>query len=61
MTRKKTDFKKTWQYKRILEILDDYWLSQPDEEYVEVKMYFRHKNGEEQTKHIIWKKERENY
>ena len=59
--RSKTDFDKTWQYQRILEILDCYWLSQPDEEYVEVKMYFRHKSGEEKTKHIVWSSEPDDF
>ena len=51
--------KKYWNdtdaYRRILEILDEYWLTEPDEEYVRVEMYFRHSNGEEQTKCIAWK------
>lgn len=58
-----TDYKekkRTWQYKRILEILDDYWLTEPDEEYVSVNMYFRKANGEEQCKTIVWKKPDEN-
>lgn len=27
---KRTERKQSWQYKRILEILDDYWLTEPD-------------------------------
>ncbi len=44
----------TWQFQRILEVLHEYWLSCPDEAFVEVKMYFRNKDGEEQTKDIVW-------
>lgn len=46
--------KNEWKYKRILEILDDYWLTEKDEEYVEVAMYFRKHDGQEQAKHITW-------
>lgn len=49
--------KATYQYQRILDILEDYWLTEPDEEYVKVDMYFRKKNGEEQGKTIIWTSE----
>ena len=45
---------KTYEYKRILEILEDYWLTEKDEDYVEVTLYFRHKNGDEQEKCIRW-------
>lgn len=48
--------KATWQYQRILEILADYWLMEPEEEYVRVDMYFRKSNGEEQEKCIEWYK-----
>ena len=44
----------TWQYQRIMEILDDYWLTQPDEAKVVVQMHFTHLNGEEQDKYIVW-------
>jgi len=51
--------RKVWhnsnEYLRILEILDDYWLSNPDEAEVRVEMYFRHENGETQAKRIIWR------
>lgn len=53
-TKSSHHWKDTWQYQRILEILDDYWLSCPDEAYVEVDMYFRSGTGEEQTKNIVW-------
>lgn len=49
-----TNWRKSFEYHRILEILEDYWLSQPNEETVEVTLYFKHKNGEEQRKTIKW-------
>lgn len=42
------------QYQRILEILTDYWTSEPDEAYVEVDMKFVHANGKWQSKTICW-------
>ena len=42
------------EYKRILEILADYWLEQPDEEDVEITMRFQ-KHGMTQEKRIVWK------
>ena len=45
---------KSWQYVRIMELLEDYWLTEPDEESIRVDMYFRHKNGQEQWKSIAW-------
>ena len=45
----------TVQYQRILEILDDYWITQKDEAYVEIDMKFIHKNGESQMKHLVWR------
>lgn len=44
----------TAQYKRIIEILHDYWLSEPDEFRVKVHMDFIKANGETQTKEIWW-------
>ncbi len=50
--------KKYWkdsnEYKRIIEILDDYWLTEKDEKFVRVEMYFQHSNGEQQSKCITW-------
>ncbi len=43
-----------YEYKRILKILKDYWLTEPNEECVVVNMYFRHKDGREQWKRISW-------
>ena len=50
--------KKYWentpQYKRILEILDDYWLTEPDEFRVRVRLDFIKSNGETQSKQLLW-------
>ena len=50
---------KTWknsiEYQRILEILHDYWLSEPDEKLVTVSMYFEHADGQTQEKQITWR------
>lgn len=43
------------EYQRVLEILDDYWLTEPEEEYVRIEMYFRKADGQEQGKRIVWK------
>lgn len=50
------DVTKCRKLQRILEILHDYWLDEPDEEYAEITMFFRKSNGEEQEKVIIWRK-----
>lgn len=47
-------WKDTWQYQRILEILDDYWQTEKDEKFVCVTMYFEHADGQYQEKQIIW-------
>lgn len=44
----------TWQYRRIMEVLDDYWLTCEDEKKVVIDMYFENDRGETQTKHITW-------
>lgn len=41
------------QYKRILEIMDDYWLTEKDEDKVVVTMEF-YKGNESQHKKITW-------
>lgn len=43
----------TWQYKRILEILDDYWITEKDETFVQIVMHFK-KGDKEQHKTIVW-------
>ena len=47
--------KDTWQYQRILDVLDDYWLSERDEAMVVVHMAFIHEDGRVQTKEIKWR------
>ena len=48
-------WKYCYEYKRILDILNDYWLTEPNEDVVEVDMRFLHSNGESQAKSIIWR------
>ena len=43
------------EYQRIQEILEDYWLTEPDEAEVTICMTFRHSDGSVQNKRIIWK------
>ena len=33
-------WKNTMEYRRILEILDDYWLAEPEEDFVRIDMHF---------------------
>lgn len=47
-------WKDTYEYKRILEILDDYWLTERDEFKVRVTLDFIKGNGETQSKTICW-------
>lgn len=48
--------KKPREYQRVLKILDDYWLSQPDEKIVIVEMFFVNgATGEKQHKIITWR------
>ena len=49
--------RKPYEYQRILEILDDYWLSEPDEYEVIVEMKFLKSDGQHQEKCIIWRNE----
>lgn len=42
-------------YKRLMEILEVYWLENEDEETVEIDLYFRKANGEEQCKKLRWR------
>lgn len=48
------NWKKSYPYKRIQEILDDYWLSEPDELKVRVRMDFIKADGQTQSKCITW-------
>lgn len=43
-----------YEFKRILEILDDYWLSVSDEYHVSVDMKFIKADGQHQEKNIEW-------
>lgn len=47
-------WRNTKEYQRILEVLDAYWLEEPDEKFVCVDLYFEHMNGMTQTKSICW-------
>lgn len=48
------DWKESYPYIRIQEILDDYWLSEPDELKVRVRMDFIKADGQTQSKCITW-------
>ena len=50
-----SDWKLSNEYQRIQEILEDYWLTEPDEAEVTVCMTFRHCDGSIQNKRIVWK------
>lgn len=43
----------SWQYKRIMQILEDYWLTEEHEDLVDIRMLFI-KGKEYQTKQIRW-------
>ena len=43
----------SWQYKRIMQILEDYWLTEEHEDLVDIRMLFI-KGEEYQTKQIRW-------
>lgn len=49
-----TDWRASSQYQRIMEILDDYWLSESEEQQVTVCMTFKHSDGSTQSKRIVW-------
>lgn len=48
-------WRNTQEYKRILDILEDYWITEMYEDYVDVKMVFI-KGGEFQTKRVTWER-----
>ena len=50
-----SDWRRSNQYRRIQEILEDYWLSEPDEVEVVVCMNFIKADGQTQSKRIIWR------
>lgn len=41
-------------YQSLLDILDVYWLSEPEEMIVEIDLHFVKANGEEQFKNLVW-------
>jgi len=45
----------TWEYKRIMQILEDYWLTEKNEDLVDIRMLFI-KGKEYQTKNIRWRR-----
>jgi len=47
-------WKDTFVYQRLLEVLSDYWLEQPDEASVVIDVQFLHRSGEYQAKHLVW-------
>ena len=55
MKGRKKWWKDTWQYQRLLEILDDYWLSEQTEAMVVVQMAFVREDGATQEKIIRWR------
>lgn len=48
-------WRNTQEYKRILDILEDYWITEMYEDYVDVKIVFI-KGGEFQTKRVTWER-----
>lgn len=47
-------WKSCYEYKRVLEILSEYWGTEPDEDVVMITMKFLKSNGESQRKDIVW-------
>ena len=47
-------WKNSYRFQRIMEILEDYWLTEPDELYVKVDMTFVKADGQHQRKTINW-------
>ena len=45
---------RTYEYQRILEILEDYWLTEADEDVVVVELHFKKADGQTQHKQIVW-------
>lgn len=55
MTSCRKERERSPEYLRILEVLRDYWLEEPDEAEVRVEMSFLKANGETQEKRIVWR------
>ena len=54
MSGRKQFWKDTYEYQRVVQVLHDYWLTEPEEARVEVEMRFWKNNGETQEKRIVW-------
>ena len=54
-TRPRNYWKNDPIYQRVLEILQDYWIDEPEEALVKIEMFFEKANGEAQEKSITWK------
>lgn len=52
--KKRLPWKDCPEYKRLLEILKEYWLSEPDEAEVTIQMTFKKQDGQIQEKRIKW-------
>ena len=48
-------WKDEYVYKRLIEILDAYWLEEPDEAAVNILLHFRKKDGQTQNKRLCWR------
>lgn len=42
------------EYQDVLSCLLEHWGNEPDEEFVAIDMYFKHKDGREYSKNVIW-------
>lgn len=49
---------KEYAYGRLLDILEDYWITQPEEKRVRIDMHFEHMDGRTQDKTITWRNPR---
>ena len=55
INKKPAGWRDTYEYQRLIDILETYWLDEPREAYVECTLYFRHMDGGEQEKVIKWR------
>lgn len=58
MAAERDEQKRMWEqssvYLDLMDILDAYWLSEPEEMIVEIDLHFVKANGEEQFKNLVW-------
>ena len=47
-------WRNTEQYRRMMELLDEYWLDDPSEAYVDAVFTFVNKDGQRRTAHVWW-------